>query len=90
MNQQKYGIDTPPAYDLTKITTPIHLYHSKDDNTAVVNAVMRLKYLFPNLQSTYLVPWDDFSHVDFTYSRNARLAVNDKLINNMNKANHIN
>lgn len=87
INRKVYGRDAPPAYDLTKITAPVNLFHSKDDNTAVVSNVMRLKYLLPNIKQTYLVPFDDFTHVDFTFSRHARKAVNNHIVNVINTAN---
>lgn len=82
-----YGSDFPPTYNLTRITAPVNLFHSKDDNTAIVDNVVQLKSMLPNLKSTYLVPVADFGHVDFTYSRYIRKAVNDRLISTINKAN---
>lgn len=50
------------------------------------NALKLFKNL-RNIKSTYLVPIDDFNHVDYTYSRYVRKAVYDELIRNLNKAN---
>jgi len=30
-NIEKYGQPEPPAYDLTKITVPVALYHAEND-----------------------------------------------------------
>ena len=35
-NMQKYGQSSPPIYDLTKITLPVHLYVGKYDRLADV------------------------------------------------------
>lgn len=87
INRQMYGSDKPPAYDLAQITAPISIYYSKDDDTAIMENAQKLFTKLKNLKSTYLVPIDDFSHVDFTYSRYIRKAVYDKLIRNINKGN---
>lgn len=86
-NQRAYGSDTPPAYDLTKITAPVNLYHSKDDGTATFENVLRLQSQLKSHKSTYLVAIADFSHIDFTYSRYLRNALNDRLISTINKGN---
>lgn len=86
-NRQVYGTDAPPAYDLSKVTAPVNLFHSKDDNTAIIGNVRRLQALLPNLKSTYLVPMDDFTHVDFTFSRHARKVLNNQIVDVVNKYN---
>lgn len=87
INQKIYGSDTPPAYDFKKITVPVNLYHSNDDNTATFDNVIKLQSMLANHKSTYLVPIADFTHVDFTYSRYVRKVLNDKVVSNINKAN---
>lgn len=87
MNRKIYGSDTPPAYDLTKITAPISIYYSKDDSTATMENALKLIQQLKNIKSSYLVPIEDFRHADFTYSRYIRKAVYDKLIFNINIAN---
>ena len=37
-----YGQKKPPLYDLSKITTPVHLYVAKYDNLADVEDANRL------------------------------------------------
>lgn len=86
-NRKIYGSDTPPAYELSKITAPVNLYYSNDDDTAAVENVMLLKSQLPNIRSSYLVPIDDFKHVDFIYSRYLRKALNDELVSTIKKAN---
>lgn len=87
MNRKIYGGDTPPPYDLSKITAPVNIYYSKDDATATIQNAVKLFPQLKNLKSTYEVPIEDFSHVDFTYSRYLHRAIYDKLIRNINKAN---
>ncbi|XP_031625878.1 lipase 3-like [Contarinia nasturtii] len=87
INQKIYGSITPPDYNLTRITVPINIFHSKDDTTASFENVIQLKSVLPNLKSTYLVPVADFIHVDFTYSRYVRKILNGRLIETINSAN---
>lgn len=87
MNREIYGTNSPPPYDLTKITAPVNIYYSKDDDTATIQNAVKLFPKLKNLKSTYMVPLDDFNHVDFTYSRFLLRAVYEKLIGNINKAN---
>lgn len=84
-----YGRETPPAYNLTQVTAPVHLYFSKDDDTATMKNAIRLQSQLPNHKSSYLVPIDDFRHIDFSYSRNARKVVNNELMKNINLSNRL-
>lgn len=88
MNRQKYGQDTPPAYNLTQITAPTHLYYSKYDDLMLVESVMKTaSHIQKCLKSNYSVPIKGFNHIDFTYSRYVRKGVYDQLISNMNATN---
>lgn len=87
INQQIYGSNTPPDYNLTQITVPVNLFYSKDDTTASFENVVQLKSMLSNIKSAYLVPVADFKHVDFVYSRYVRKALNDRIVNTINKAN---
>lgn len=87
LNQRFYGSDTPPPYDLSQVSTPVNLYYSKDDNLVAAENVIELQSHIPNLKSAYVIPIDDFSHVDFIYSRYVREVLNEKLLSNINKTN---
>lgn len=88
INQNIYNSNTPPAYNFTRITVPVNFFHSKDDLTASYENVIQLKSMLPNLKSIYLVSVTDFAHVDFTYSRYVRKALNDRLVSTIDEANH--
>lgn len=87
LNHKYYGRDTPPPYNFSQVTTPINIYYSKDDNLIAVENIIELKSQIRNLKSSYVVPIDDFAHVDFIYSRYLREVVNEKLLSNINKIN---
>lgn len=89
-NQNVYGQSKPPAYNLTQITAPINLFYSMSDNTATFENVIQLKSKLPNVKLSYVIPMNDFGHVDFTYSRYVKQVLNDPLINLIDKANEIN
>lgn len=87
MNQRMYGSDTPPPYNFSQITTPISLYYSKDDNLVAAENIIELQSQLKSLKSAYVVPIEDFAHVDFIYSRHVRRVVNEKLLSNINRIN---
>lgn len=89
MNQRIYGTSTPPLYNLTAITAPVYLYYSKGDDLATPEDAIDLQNQLPNVQSSYLVPIDDFSHIDFGFSYLAKPFVYDELLRNINKVNGI-
>lgn len=60
------------------------------DNTATIENIIQLKSKLPNVKLSYVIPMDDFGHVDFTYSRYVSQVLNDQLINLIDKANEIN
>lgn len=87
LNKKHYGTPIPPDYDLKNVKTPVNLLISSNDETAILENALKLKSHLPNVKQTYIVPVDDFGHVDFIYSRFAPEAINKKLISLVNKAN---
>lgn len=86
-NRKVYGKDSPPSYNLTQITAPVHLYYSKGDVTATMENAITLQHQLPNLKSAYLVPVDDFSHSDFGSSRQAKDVVYNDMIKKIHQDN---
>lgn len=80
------GKTMPPVYNLTQITTPINLFYSIDELTATVEGVNRIRSELGNVKLFYEIPIKNFQHVDFIYSRFVREALNDKIIETINKA----
>lgn len=64
-NREAYGQDTPPDYDISKITAPVALYWGENDWLGVKSDVYRLAELLPNIQRKYRMAHDKFNHVDF-------------------------
>lgn len=90
MNRKIYGRDSPPEYNLTRVTAPINLFHSIGDDTSVYENVIELESQLPNVKSRHVVQVPDFGHVDFAYSRYVKQALNDKIISTINAANRNN
>lgn len=78
--------DMPTEYNLTQITAPINLFYSTDELMATVKSVNRLRSELRNVKLFYAIPMKNFQHVDFAYSRFLREALNDKVVETINKA----
>lgn len=84
-NEAVYGQKEPPTYNLTQVTTPTFFHYSTGDETATTDNVMTLKSRLPNFIGSYVVPREDFAHIDFVYSTYVRRLLNDKVVNVMKK-----
>lgn len=85
-----YGTAVPQPYNVSQITTPVSLFYSQHDDSAVEIDVMQLAANLPNLQEVYEVPSDDFRHIDFIYSCFVRTLINDRVVDVLSKAHHNN
>uniref|UniRef100_A0A146LAH3 Lipase n=2 Tax=Lygus hesperus TaxID=30085 RepID=A0A146LAH3_LYGHE len=82
-NMVKYGSLTPPHYPLDKITTPMLLYYSDNDNIATEPEVLRLAKSVKNVRSLYAIKYKDFNHLDFMWAINATALLFNPAINDM-------
>lgn len=83
MNQQAYGTQEPPKYDMTMVQAPVTLYYSTEDWLAHPQDVMRLQKELPNVTEAYKVPVDHFSNMDFQFSTKAPEVVYTRIIESM-------
>lgn len=79
-NKAVYGTEVPPSYDITKITSKVHLYVGLADESANVKDVARLPELLPNLEELYEIPDETWGHLDFIFARQVKEVINDKVI----------
>ncbi|XP_055308819.1 lipase 1-like, partial [Sitodiplosis mosellana] len=76
-NMEMYGSQLPPEYDLSKITTKIHmLYGSNDFLAPLENIPLIVEKLTSSIVTLSKFP--GYNHMDFTYGRNLK-QVNKKL-----------
>jgi len=79
-NMEMYGQETPPEYDISKITAPIALYWGENDWLGVKSDVYRLAELLPNLQRKYRAAHDKFNHIDFLTAIDMMPLINKPLL----------
>ncbi|KAE9417008.1 hypothetical protein Angca_007763, partial [Angiostrongylus cantonensis] len=70
-NMKEYGKETPPVFDLRKITTPTYLYWSKDDILADTEDIREsiLSTMNATIRGSYELP--HYTHLDFVFGINA-------------------
>ena len=64
-NEDHYGTDTPPVYDLSKVTVPTALFKGTGDDLADPVDVDRLALELSNCFVNHQVEFDGFSHGEF-------------------------
>ncbi|KAL9707287.1 hypothetical protein quinque_010805 [Culex quinquefasciatus] len=84
-NLYEYGQVEPPAYNLTRVTTPVVLHYGANDYMAHVDDVRRLATQLPNLLESHLIELDLFNHMDFLFAKDAVKLLYNDLVNNVEK-----
>ncbi|XP_011865873.1 PREDICTED: lipase 3-like [Vollenhovia emeryi] len=84
-NKDLYGTLTPPNYNLTKITAPIHVYYSENDWLANVQDVEKLYSELGNPSGKTLVADKKFNHLDYLWAKDANKIVYEPIISAMKK-----
>ncbi|KAJ8985387.1 hypothetical protein NQ317_007544 [Molorchus minor] len=79
-NKRTYGSFFPPVYDLSKVTVPVYLIHSRNDWLAGEKDVERLCKGLANCVGKFLVSDFSFNHLDFTYGVGAPSLVYNKVV----------
>uniref|UniRef100_A0A2H8TPU1 Lipase 3 n=2 Tax=Melanaphis sacchari TaxID=742174 RepID=A0A2H8TPU1_9HEMI len=80
-NLEKYGQTKPPEYDLRKVTSPVVLYHSKNDRVVDSGTIHKLISVLPKVYRSIIIPNDKFGHIDYAFNLNAKTFVFDSVIN---------
>lgn len=84
-NQRIYGSDTPPEYDLSKVTLNVTLFWAQNDLLSNEKDVMKLHEKLPS-STLYLVPFPKFNHIDYLWAKDAPRLVNDKVLEILDEA----
>lgn len=46
LNLKHYGQLIPPAYDLSKVTVPVHIFHGQNDYVASLKVMYKYIYMY--------------------------------------------
>nr|XP_018906015.1 PREDICTED: uncharacterized protein LOC109036313 [Bemisia tabaci] len=84
-NLVKYGTKEPVDYDLSKITTPVSLYHSLNDLMANEQDVTELQKRLPNVINSHQVEYPQFNHLDFLWATDIRKLIMDRVLSDVQK-----
>lgn len=71
-NIEIYGQETPPEYNVSRITAPVGLFWSENDWFADPKDVRQLSEKLPALTLNYKVPDPLFTHIDFSFGVHAK------------------
>lgn len=85
-NFRAYGSRTPPLYNVNNIRAPITIFYATEDSATNHVDVDDLARRLPNLKNKFIVPDEEFTHVDFVYGIHVRTLVYDKLVDMMKEA----
>lgn len=86
-----YPFYSPPRqYDLSKVTSPVIVFHADRDNIANPIDVAKLVSKLPNVRAVVKVCYPYFNHVDFLYGVDVNVLVYDKLIHILEEGGRIN
>lgn len=79
-NIKEYGQETPPKYNIRNVKLPMALLSADNDWLASSIDVTTLAAQLPNLIDHYVVPLNEFNHIDFLYAIDAPKLVYNKLL----------
>ncbi|KAJ3658393.1 hypothetical protein Zmor_010133 [Zophobas morio] len=68
-NLELYGSETPPAYDLSKITAPVAAYYGKNDHLVYAEDAKTVVKSVSNVVNDYEIPYELFDHLDFIFAK---------------------
>jgi len=86
-NMEHYGQDTPPEYDLKKVTAPVMLLWGENDWLGDPADVMEIVSGLPNLMPGGVIDVDfpKWNHLDFLWGMDAKPLVYDHVMDAMSK-----
>ncbi|XP_021953643.1 lipase 1 [Folsomia candida] len=87
-NREKYGSDSPPCYNLSKVTAPIVIYWGHNDIFVRPQDAAKSASKFPSSSLKEFNKVDDplFTHLDFTIAKDADVLLYDQILSTMMNA----
>jgi len=84
-NMAHYGQNTPPLYNVTKITTNVTLFWGENDYLSDPADVLWLTSQLKHLAFNYHVPYPKFAHMDFVWGLDAKKLLYNEVLSVMTK-----
>ncbi|KYQ53685.1 Lipase 3 [Trachymyrmex zeteki] len=84
-NCKRYKQETPPSYDVKKITVPMILFYAENDMVAAKQNVFELDKRLPNVLLIEKVPHELFNHADYIWAINVKTLLYDRILELMQK-----
>ncbi|XP_026754669.2 lipase 1-like [Galleria mellonella] len=79
-NIELYGSPVPPAYDVSQVTVPVHLYHGLGDYVTNSSDILYLAQQLNNVIGVKEVERPSFTHFDFIWGIDAKELVYDDVV----------
>lgn len=79
-NLEIYGTETPPDYDMSRITAPVIVHYTDNDLLVDPIDVEQLYSELGNPAGLIKVPMPEFNHLDFTWGKDARTLLYDRML----------
>ena len=89
-NQRIYGQPEPPNYELSKITCPVYLYYSDNDDKSDPKDIARLEEYLGDLRLSHKIPNPMWTHMDFIFALEVKSQINDLVIKGCNENDNVN
>lgn len=83
-NRKMYGQDTPPDYDVSKVTADLYFYYSDADTLADVIDVEYLAAKLPKMPTMTHFPGDIITHGEFAWHIRVKELINTPIISACN------
>lgn len=77
-----YKSQTPPEYELHRVTAPMSVYSASEDLLTSPIDVEHLKNILPNVRTYEMI--HDWNHVDVMLGRNSRKILYQNILTSMN------
>ncbi|XP_014224527.1 lipase 3-like [Trichogramma pretiosum] len=84
-NLARYKNEIPPSYNIKRIAAPVALIYGRGDSLVSPSYPYDLAKKLPNVVTVEPVPHKKFSHMDFLYSKDIKVLLNDRILNLINR-----
>ena len=79
-NLDRYGQPVPPSYNLTNVTSPVHIFWAENDLLTTPIDIRWLSNQLGNVGSFIRIEWDKFNHLDFLWALRVNELLYDRVL----------